>query len=290
MLMADPHIRASEGRMVHAEWNPANENLAFQRPEVSVWKSPYVVPTLTDRAHIASNFLADYPTIFDTLSTDNKANEIFQEAGEYLAQGKNVAAITPHKDVIDIGVALLAGKDAIELNQVRARKTGIILSKMLSGVAYVAELKNDDGIVVSNEPVQVVQALSLLCDTIYMTWPRTESAKVHTARLPQEEVDNNNQRAKKALEENLDEGGEFLGLASTGTTHASRTQGGYIKLPGLSQGTIDIMQRPDTVLLPMLVSFDPNNPGIKVPSGLANPTTKDGVLAFMADLELSLNS
>lgn len=284
--LADPHVKASGGRMDHLEWSP--DVWGFQKPECSVWDSEYVVPTAQERAPIAKTFLAEYPIIFKSLINDAQSSEVLHKAGEALEQGKNVALITPHKDVIDIGVALLAGKDAIEYHKRRAHRTGIILSKMLAGIEYTTEFVDSSGEKQTGS-APVVSALSLLCDNVYMTWPRTASARAHTYQLPKTEVDRNNQEAIAALHDHLDEGGDFLGLASTGTTQADCSEGGYVKLPGLSAGTIAIMKRPDTLLLPMLVSLDPVSPKVWIPGGLSSPETEEGVLGFMADLERNLN-
>ena len=175
---------------------------------------------------------------------------------EALAVGENVAVITNHGEIYDIGLVL--GALRVSLARLAAEWGeqplpdscfNIILHRMLSQLG----VRSKDG-----NQASAVSILQLV-GNIFLSFPRTESSKKSTAAIPAELIDACNAKMLAELDKQLSEGGQILAFAPSGSKdEPGRNRFGQrIKvIKPVNKGTFSIMQRPGTKVLAVSVHVD----------------------------------
>lgn len=204
--------------------------------------------------------------IQDMLAAQQNTSATISSISNSLESGSNVAIVTSHEDITDIAFALkLVGNFLVDPKD-PPPDSAIVVSKMIAEIGY--DLGHDD-------PVVGIRALQLLCKDIFLSWPRTESAKSEINRLPPNEVSRHNRQMAEKLTEDLDKGGRLLAVAPTGTTRVSFDEAGEYKLNPLRDGTIEIMKHPLTQVLPMIVQFKEGAPAVAMHDELISVTNSE---------------
>lgn len=240
-LMAQPHIDHSRGRMqllpIDIEAYPGQGLDAYR-----IEGSPHHAGAVEIIATSAENRFPEY--MQGLQSSENK--KIVDFSGEILKSGGNIMLVTNHGDTVDIGLAHAGFYAALDRADYRM-KTGMIISKMITRVAYILD---------KNSPaIPATDALKLICDDVFLSFPRTESMRRSKmfSFIP-DHIDNHNRKLRGDIEQRQDEGGYLLAVAGSGTTDKpSKDDENTYEMGQLSQGTIDMMKHPHTLVVPMAV-------------------------------------
>jgi hypothetical protein len=187
-----------------------------------------------------------YSIVRDTLAQDPNVGKIITAVQGQIANNGNIIVVTPHGTVTDIAFALKLVSDLLEMRG-DTPDSIIMISKMVPHIGKELEDKATG----KKFTIPAVQALRLLCNKVYLSWPKTESAKKATDDLPVEEITNINKQVTAGVLSDLKEGKKLVGIAPTGTT-----QVGEDGLAPFSEGTKRILTAPNTLVLTVVAHFD----------------------------------
>lgn len=275
--MAERHIDLSRGRM---ELLPADPQKYPAQQLDSHWVEG-------DPQHaglveiVATQAEHRFPTFMEQLkSPENQAS--LRLYGEILKRGNNIMLVTNHGDTIDIALAL-AGPYC-QLDQMGyEHKTGIIISKMISRIAYILDP--------STPSIPAVDALKLACDDVFLSFPRTESMRQSKVfSFVPDHIDRHNRKIRSEISDRQSHGeGYLLGVAGSGSTDKPLADDpNTLVMGGLSEGTMKMMQEPRTFVLPMAVWLHDEQPVFKLRE-LRAVTTPAEAHAVMQDIATTLN-
>lgn len=272
-----PHIEASNGMMQVLEANPA-EYPAQEYDRFHVEGDPQHAATVE---FIAKTADSRFPKYVEALqSPENKA--LVSTAGEFIKSGGNVILLTNHGSLIDIALAM-AGNYCVMDRSGYHPKTGIIISKTISRVGYVLDKEAP--------PIPASDVLKLLCDDIYLSFPRTESMmKSRIANFLSDDVSSHNRRLRKDIDDKLDDGGYMLAVAGSGATDKPDPNNPEtITLGGMSDGMARLMQKKHTLVLPMAVWLHGEEAKYEFCGGFRTIQSNDEAHAAMQSIAEKLN-
>lgn len=187
-----------------------------------------------------------YSIVRDTLAENPSVGKIITAVQEQIANKGNVIVVTPHGTVTDIAFALKLVSDLLEMRG-DTPDSIIMISKMVSHIGKELEDKETGKKFI----IPAVQALQLLCNKVYLSWPKTESAKKATDDLPPEEITKINKQVTAGVLSDLKGGKKLVGIAPTGTTDV-----GEDGLAPFGEGTKRILTAPSTLVLTVVAHFD----------------------------------
>lgn len=281
-VQAESHISRSNGRMVLLDARPGTGPNEYEAQMLDCHRVVSTGPLGAGLVDIVATQAQErFPVLREQLKTPENHATI-QTAGEILKRGHNIMIVTNHGDTIDIALALAAVY--CELDEIqRQPQTGIIISKMISRIGYVI---NQD------EPATpAVDALKMVCDDIFLSFPRTETMKKSQlfSFLP-DHIDQHNQKIRKEIRERQEsDNGYLLAVAGSGTTDKPSTDNPNVYHMGsLSQGTIDMMRQANTYVLPISLFLEGEAPVFSV-NGLRSVTSDQEAHQVMLDNAQALN-
>lgn len=238
VALADPHIKSSNGLIVQIDIDHLNHpGQDMNQPFVEGHpQSAAIVES------IATAVDSRFPKMVQYLIEDK--SEMMTTTGEMLKRGNNVIVATNHSDLIDIAVAQAAVFCALEHFGFKF-KSSIVISKMISILGYKIE----------GNVAPAVETLELMCNQIFLSFPRTESVKKSRLQrvLGRLRIDNYNSRVVKSITERLDEGGMLLAVAPSGTTDKKGI------MAAISRGTSAILAHKKSFVMPLAVSLEKDN-------------------------------
>lgn len=200
-----------------------------------------------------------YLLVRDRLGARKATRETMRQARDHLAAGGDLAMVTRHEKFADIAFAEKMGSDFLYDLGYEARVQTMIVSEMAPRIGhnFSEEIRE----------VPAMFTLQLLCNFILKSFPRTESTKAEIDKLPEADaeliwaaVGQHNQEMVGVLNEQLDQGGVYLGLAPTGTTKVVPKEDGGVELADLNDGTVGIMSHDKMRILVMLLDYDRDTP------------------------------
>jgi hypothetical protein len=278
--LAKPHVEAEGTRLRPL----ANNVTAHPAQDPFMYRYPGVVVERAVLDVIAKDTEPRFPGLMERLSQDPKARKVIDATGEHLDRGDgqakngNVWVISPHGDILDIAYVMKATIDRLHDQHYTPRRKIIVLSKALSMVGFE--------LVPKQEPIETVGTTGMLCDDVFLTWARTKSAKAAVNRLPKSEVDRHNEQATEEMDQEFDQGGVLGAMAPTGTTRMARDRSGALILPVPNRGTLDLMMKPDTVILPVTAWFKSEDAIMAMPTEpltITDDAAAHAMLKFMAE-------
>lgn len=185
----------------------------------------------------------------EKLLDDDSSVDALMRAAEHIDEGGNVVAATNHTELTDVIMAQAAVYCYIKEQGIEF-DSSVIISKMISLLASNT-LKDVEG-----NPVPGVLALQVLCNDIFMSYPRSETThNTPLARQLPEVLDGHNQSVSKAVKEMLGKGGVLLAMAPSGTTDKIDTSGKITTMQKVKSGTAKIMAADNTMVLPIAAHF-----------------------------------
>lgn len=229
----------SDGRMTVLPHNP--DKFPAQHPDcISVSGLHADIGTINSVAIEAQ-------PVYEKLQKDFNIHDValarIAMAGELMQDdGNSVILSTNHGDLIDIAVAHAAVHTEL-VRQNYTPKTGIVISKMVSYLAYN----------IMDDYIPCVEVLKILEDDVFLSYPRTESAKLHLRdKIFPPEADRHNKELRKLIQHKLGEGGLLLAMAASGTTDKPiNGDDSCVVMGALGHGTVDLMQTSKTYTLPV---------------------------------------
>lgn len=225
--LGKPHVEASDGEIVFLDVDL--EKYPGQDMNVThVEGQPQSAAVVES---IASLVAPNFTEMVDKL--EENAEEQLQTLGELLKRGNNVIISTNHSDLIDIAVALAAVYCALDKMNYQF-KTGIVISKMVAFLGYKLE----------GNVAPAVEVLQMLCDRIYLTFPRTESVKKSGLHkfFGRDNIDQYNGKVTKDIDGYQDDGSLLLALAPSGSTDKEHPENPKLKImSGIGRGTAGIL-------------------------------------------------
>lgn len=273
--MAEPHVDASGGRMVHLDFDPAI--YPGQDPDCfHIRGTPQSIENTDLAGEVAQ---PHYRAVRDALCIKEGTTALIQEAGKWLEAGNNIAVITRHDDLTDIAFALKMTTDYLHYQGYSPESVAIMVSKMVAAIGHVFTF---DG--VTHQTVPAISTLGLFCTDIYESWQQTDSAKSVFGELPHSCTSGLNRRLMKTINEQLDKGGVVIGIAPTGTTQVGRTETGELALASLSDGTVGLLMHPNTRTVSMLLDYEAETPYATYCSDLVNIDSVEKAKAVMNHL------
>lgn len=243
--LARPHTEAEGGRLRLLPIPDEIEPGSAQDPFCYRFKGDKQPIALVDI--VAAQTEPRFPGLIEGMQADPQVTGVINETGRLLEDEKNIWVISPHGDILDIAYVLKATYNLLHQQDYTPRRTISVLSKALARVGF--ELDPD------LDPIETVPTMGMLCDDVFLTWPRTKSAKGAVSQLPKAEVEYHNARATQEMDEEFTEGSVLAAMAPTGTTRMSKDHSGAFILPVPSRGTLELMMKAGTYVLPVPAWF-----------------------------------
>lgn len=195
---------------------------------------------------IAARVDPRFPDMQRQIDEDENTASIIHECRELLDEGNNLWLFMPHVDDIrDVGFGPLIALNLLDADDEKRRpdrdkayrpgEVFGIISKAMSACGYTL---GEDG---DTELVDIVSTLGILCDHVYLPWPKTTSSKSALATLPKSEVDRINQKVITAIYKIKKTGGAMGVVAPTGSTRVSVDKDGTYNLGSVNDGTADLI-------------------------------------------------
>lgn len=183
---------------------------------------------------------------------DPASKVALDQAGEILDAGENVIVATNHTELIDVAVAQAAIYNYLQ-GQGHEFSNGLVISKMISLIGS-NKLADGDG-----KPMPAVAAVKMLCDDIYMSYPKTATtSETELSQKMPEIVRQHNRMVSTAIAQKLGEGGMLLAMCPSGTTDKLEKDSDTCVLQPVQAGTAKLMSREDTYILPVAANFGDN--------------------------------
>lgn len=280
--LVQPHIQASEGMMRVLEADPETYP-AQEYDRFHVEGDPQHAATIE---YIAKTADARFPRYIESLQNPENKTTV-RTAGEIIKSGGNVILLTNHGNLIDIALAMAGNYCVMDRSGYRP-KTGIIISKTISRVGYVLDKEAP--------PVPATDVLKLLCNDIYLSFPRTESMmKSRIANFLSDDVSSHNRRLRKNIAGRLETGGYMLAVAGSGATDKQDpADPDTIRMGRVSDGMIDMMKtkkdsKKTTLVLPMAVWLNGEEAVYDFCGGLQAVTHEEEAHGLMQQIAERLN-
>jgi len=182
-----------------------------------------------------------------------------RQARDHLTAGGNIAIVTRHEKFADIAFAEKMGSDFLYDLGYEARMQTMIVSEMVPRIGHNFSAKIRE--------VPAMFTLQLLCSSILKSFPRTDSTKAEIGKLPEADAElvwaairQHDQAMVSLLNEQLDQGGVYLGVTPTGTTKVVPKEEGGVELAEVKDGTVDIMSHDKMRIIIMLLDYDGDTP------------------------------
>lgn len=245
--LAQPHADTSNGTLELLEVDPIKYPSQLDLHIEGNPQPPAVVESIASIAE--PNFLKLVKKFNDYETNNQELSRI----GQLLKGGNNVIVATNHGNLIDI--ALVEAAIYSSLNKLDYQfKTGIIISKMVAMLGYK----------LGNDSAPCADILKILCDDVFLSFPRSESIKKsRLSRLLPNEIDRHNKLMRRLVKNKLDEGGMLLAVAPSGSKDRQNEHGGYT-LQALKSGTIDLIKHPKSYVLPVAIWLEGNEPMMEI--------------------------
>lgn len=181
--------------------------------------------------------------------SESEGPEAMKYVAGHINNGGNVIIGTNHGKVTDVVMALAAVYGHLKEEGVDFRSS-LVISKMISLLAS-SQLKDEEG-----NPLVAIQALQVVSDDIFMSYPRTETThSTPLARQLPDVIDAHNKAVSRAVKENLEEGGVLFAMAPSGTTDKLDTAGKVVTMGEVTPGTAKLMTAKNTLVLPIAAHF-----------------------------------
>jgi hypothetical protein len=233
-----------------------------------------------------------FPDMMRQVEADKNAAPIIHETRKLLDEGNNVWLIMPHVgDITDAGIGpkiainLLDDDDKARRpdrdSEYRPKKVIGVISKAMAECDYTVMIKGQP------VPVDIVTTLGVLCDDVFLPWPKTKASKSMLNTLPTTELERHNREdgVTGGIRAKFAEGGTFGTLAPTGTTKVTIAEDGTYIIDTVNDATIELMKLPKTYVLPMAMWLKDKVPFVKLPSmpiKIEKPEQADELMQLMA--------
>lgn len=196
----------------------------------------------------------------DLMETEQENGQTLRQETEGILRDKqSIVLHTDHDDVTSPAYGLAGVANPLRrANNERAEedriefKTGIIVGKMLSVLAYK----------VGDRWMPCMQVLQMMCDRVYLTYPRSKSFlnSGATKALPSGHLEEHNGKAKSDIEKWMGKGGVILGASLLGSTHERREEGKVQRLPRVTKGSGEMATHDYIHVLGMIVGLLEKDP------------------------------
>lgn len=271
---AKEYADASAGQLSELPYRPDDPERYPGQVGFSVLGDPQSAAVVDSIANIGH---PKYSDIAELLRAQETATHEVSRIGELLRAGNNVILATNHSDLIDIAVTHAAFYSQLDRLGYEM-KTGIIISKMISFLAYR----------LGGETAPAVGILKLLEDEQFLSYPRTESAKKRgLGKFVPKEVDRHNWRMRNRVQQRLGEGAMLLAIAASGTTDKPRPDNpDTIVMNPIGSGTSKLMQSEKTYVVPVAVWYGGVDPVFEIcdiPRVIESDEMADNVMSKIAE-------
>ncbi len=220
-----------------------------------------------------------FEAICKELYNDPTSASAFDRAGEILDDGNSVIVATNHTELIDVAVVQAATYNYLK-GQEREFSNGLVISKMVSLIGSTKLQQKEEDM-----PIPATAVLKILCDDVYMSYPKTATTrKTELARSMPEVIRASNRKVSTAIAQKLGEGSMLLAMCPSGTTDKLEKTGDTCTLQPVQAGTARLMSREDTYILPIAANFG-DNPFIRasdIPRQLSSPAEAHTVMQSIA--------
>jgi hypothetical protein len=270
-VLAAGHVATSEGKLELLEIDtvkyPAQATNHVEGEPAAAAVVESIATTADDR----------FPWLSYALQAEEDKNHSVSLLGEILAGGNNVMLVTNHGDLIDIALVEAAVYSILDKKNYQFRSS-IVISKMVSMLAYK----------LGDDAAPAADVLKLLCNDIYLSFPRTESVKKSgLGKLLPDLITRENKKLRAIIDGDLEEGNMLLGIAGSGTTDKlSPTIANTYVLGSLATGTARMMMQPRTYVQPVAVWLKGKEPYINlcgIPRIVASGPKADEVMTKISD-------
>lgn len=270
--LAQEHVEKSRGAL---ELLPADPDAYPAQSAYYLTGDPIDPPLIDNVATVAEPL---FPQLKSQLISDENGSAL-GSAGELLAEGKNVVIATNHSQLIDIALAQAAVYEPLKQHAADF-SSAIVLGKMISVVSFK----------LGDQHIPAVDAIKMLCDDIYISFPRTKS--ISNSRLAQdygEQMTVHNKKMSTALVQKLGGGGVLLAVAPSGTTDDKLSQESSYTMGVVNKGTADLLRQDNTYVLPMAIWIDADTPVLQTVSEPQKLESRDDVHDMMSSIATTLN-
>ena len=220
-----------------------------------------------------------FPAMMEELRGDQQVLTVIHETKGHLQDKKSVWVITPHGDILDIAYIYKGVVNLLEDQDYQARRRMAIFSKTLSRVGLAMHP--------DQEPLDTVGTMGVLCDDIFLTWQRTKSAQKIINKLPKGEVRRHNESATQEMDDELTEGDALAAMAPTATTRMKTNRAGALILPRPGKGTMGLLVKANTLVLPVPAWFKGEKIMVAMPSSpmeISEESQVHEMLKFMTEV------
>lgn len=273
--VAEKHAQKSEGAIRVLDANP--EKYPEQRLDTFCVQGDSQPSDVLDAA--ASFVEPRFIDIAQDFYQDHASSAALNRAGEILDSGQSVIVATNHTELIDVAIAQAAACSYLK-REGHEFETSLVISKMISLMASDKLPYEDD------EPMPALTALQILCDKVYMSYPKTETTNnTELAKSMPEVVAQHNQIVRTAIAQKLGEGGVLLAMCPSGTTDKLEQENDTCVMQRVQNGTAKLMAHEEAYVLPVAAHFG-DTPFIKVsaqPAQLSSPEQVHEVMQSIAD-------
>ncbi|HEY5442607.1 MAG TPA: hypothetical protein VIJ68_03650 [Candidatus Saccharimonadales bacterium] len=249
--IAEPHVERSDGQLSILKHNL--EKYPAQALGVFVVAGNVAPPANTD--YIGKKAMPDFVAMsYELVDGDVGEASVRREAEEILRARQNIDIDTDHDDVTSPAYPLCGFTNTLRKGNAYLPReewiqfeSGIIVSKMLSVLAYE----------VDGEAIPCMYVLQMLCDRVYLTYPRTKTFMRPDLieALPPNHIDDHNRDAKEDIGYWLDQGRVVLGESLLASTHRLQEDGQVSELSRVTKGSAEMVTRDDVHVLPVIVGL-----------------------------------
>lgn len=276
--VAEKHVESSGGDIAVLDIDPEQ----YPEQQLDRFHIPGN-PQQPDVIKMAASFVEPrFEAISQAFYDDPKSAEALEQAGELLDTGKNLIVATNHAQLPDVAVVQAAVYSYLK-RQEREFSSSIIISKMISLLAS-NKLKDENG-----HPMPGLMALQILCDDVYMSYPKTDTtSKTALAQSMPEVIKSHNQTVSAEIAKRLGEGGMLLAMCPSGTTDKLEEGADVCTLQKVQSGTAKLMAHPNTHVLPIAAYFD-ENPFVKAAGDVRQLSSPDEAHDAMRSIARTLD-
>ena len=235
--LANTHIESSLGKLTLLDRDPSQLDYRLEGTPLDT--------SFIDVAATAAD--SRFPFIQQEFSdVTEEDSHVISFVGEILKRGDNVIMATNHGELTDVALVFASfcsqfGKTKYGDMLKSPVKRGIIVSQIVSRIGLNIDPRG--------KPLPATEALKLICDDVWQSFPITSSTSIMRSLLP-DVTRAHNRNLGRSIMGKLDHGGYLLAMAPSGSKDRP--------LPGrpdscglqpLTSGTIKMMRHPKTYTL-----------------------------------------
>lgn len=272
--LATPHIQKLGGVLVALEHNP--EKYPEQSFKVRDLEGDPAPSAMVES--IATAVDERFPVLLEKLDELENGYSHISQMGELLKSDTNIVLATNHSDLVDVALVLAAYYCSLRNRDYENFNTGIMISKMIAHLGYR---------IGGREPAPAAEVLQILCNDIFLSFPRTRSISNSRIAGYTSGVEFYNRGLRRQMANKQRAGRNLWAIALSGTTDKPAVDDpDTLVMGGVGDGTAKILSAPHTLVMPVGIWLRDEQiimePSSKIAVKVSNKTDADHLMTNLA--------